>query len=283
MSLKFLHEASARKLSRENVWIRVLFFMTLQDIVLISSLMTLYFLVNSQNCCYKVGMIRRFISFLLTLLCSAMTIAGAAILYVYGAQAIKYLMQGGPAILGALAMLCFALMGLIFMGVFGYMCSRVLTVKMCVIQTLIAISLAAWGFYLNDKQTAEDHYLWPNEPVELQEGKSVTLTNLSDEKQATLLFKDSKGEHKEEMTYQSHTFYQGIYIAYSGQFSMYKDLDSKRTSGIIIVASPQPGRVLLGGGVIGALGSLLYMLYLLIFRCRGCKDKSVDAQPQEGL
>ncbi len=225
-------------------------------------------------------MIRRLISFLLTLLCSAMTLAGAAILYVYGAQSIKYLMQGGPAIMGALAMLCFAMMGLIFMGVFGYMCSRVLTVKMCVIQSLVALALAAWGFYLNHGQTVQQHYLWPNDVVELQEGRSVTLTDLTDDKTATLRFKDNKGEHSETLKNESRTFYKGDLVAFVGHFSMFKDEHSARENGIIIDVIPQPGRILLAGGVIGAIGSLFYMLFLLIFRRGGGKDKSVDESPQ---
>lgn len=57
------------------------------------------------------------------------TVTGAVMLAEYGAKAVEYAGIGGPMWAGAVGMGCVALTGVVFMAVFGFLCYRVMNVR----------------------------------------------------------------------------------------------------------------------------------------------------------
>lgn len=78
-------------------------------------------------------------------------VVGLVMLWSYAAQGIAFAEQGGPMWMGALAMFCTALSGLVFFAVFGYLTKRVMTRRLWLAGIHAALALLAVGVYVDYK------------------------------------------------------------------------------------------------------------------------------------
>lgn len=76
-------------------------------------------------------------------------VVGLVMLWSYAAQGINFAKQGGPMWMGALAMFCTALSGVVFFVVFGYLTKRVMTRRLWLAGIHAALALLAIGVYVD--------------------------------------------------------------------------------------------------------------------------------------
>lgn len=79
------------------------------------------------------------------------TVVGLVMLGSYASQGMVFARQGGPMWMGALAMFCTALSGLVFFAVFGYLTYRVMTRRLWLAGIHAALALLAIGVYVDYK------------------------------------------------------------------------------------------------------------------------------------
>lgn len=78
-------------------------------------------------------------------------VIGLVMLGSYASQGIEFARQGGPMWMGALAMFCTALSGVVFFVVFGYLTKRVMTRRLWLAGVHAALALLAVGVYVDYK------------------------------------------------------------------------------------------------------------------------------------
>lgn len=76
---------------------------------------------------------------------------GLVMLWSYASQGFAFAQQGGPMWMGALAMFCTALSGVVFFAVFGYLTYRVMTHRLWLAGIHAALALLAIGVYVDYK------------------------------------------------------------------------------------------------------------------------------------
>lgn len=76
-------------------------------------------------------------------------VIGLVMLWSYAAQGIEFAKQGGPMWMGALAMFCTALSGVVFFCVFGYLTWRVMTQRLWLAGIHASLALLAVGVYID--------------------------------------------------------------------------------------------------------------------------------------
>ncbi len=208
------------------------------------------------------------IRLLLALICSFFTVAGLAICFIYANRGFDYLGMAGGGYFGALAMFCYALMGLIFTGVFGYLAWRILTPRLCLVQALICLLVSTAGHICNQQHEPREHTLSPQQPHELD---GLTLTILETPAQdiaesIRLQTKDRKGQH-DQILIKGQTFdHKGYYITYS----------DVKDAAFQLKSHYQPGIFWMQVGNIGSLASIIACIVLL-FTLR--KKKPSSSQP----
>ena len=78
------------------------------------------------------------------------TVTGVNMLFQYGAKALEYAGIGGPMWAGAVGMGCVALTGVVFMGVFGFLCYRVMNHRLLWLAGLHwAVALLGIGAFID--------------------------------------------------------------------------------------------------------------------------------------
>lgn len=79
------------------------------------------------------------------------TVIGLVMMGRYTSQGIEFARQGGPMWMGALAMFCTALSGVVFFAVFGYLTYRVMTRRLWLAGIHAALTLLTIGVYVDYK------------------------------------------------------------------------------------------------------------------------------------
>ncbi len=90
------------------------------------------------------------------LFCCFMAGAGLVVIGEYGGKAVEYAAQGGTMWFGAIAMLCTAAVGLIFLGVFGFFTSRLMHRRLWLAGLHLAIVFVLAGAYIDHVAEVSD-------------------------------------------------------------------------------------------------------------------------------
>lgn len=83
------------------------------------------------------------------MLLAFLALAGVAVLLRYGAGAVDLAQKGGAMWAGAVGMGCTALTGLLFVAIFGYLATRLLTPRLWLAMAHVSVFLVALGAYLD--------------------------------------------------------------------------------------------------------------------------------------
>lgn len=83
------------------------------------------------------------------MLLAFLALAGVAVLFRYGAGAVELAQKGGAMWAGAVGMGCTALTGLLFVAIFGYLATRLLTPRLWLAMAHVSVFLVALGAYLD--------------------------------------------------------------------------------------------------------------------------------------
>ncbi len=195
---------------------------------------------------------KSFIRLLFLLICSFFTAAGIAILFIYGEKGFQFIDLPGGARFGALAYWSYALMGLLFTAVFGYLVTRIITPALALVQAGCFLLIATAGHLANQQYTETDHLisLDPEMKSPLQLGDmALYVTKLSPmgiEHAADITIKAGKGEHTQTLIMGQTISERGWYITYWGGFD----------DAISIACLYQPGGFWLRMGNIGCVLSI---------------------------
>ncbi len=198
------------------------------------------------------------IRLLLAVICSFLSVAGIAILWIFANRGLDYFYLGGGARFGALAMGCYALMGLIFTVVFGYLAYRILTPILCLLQALLCLLVATAGHVINQQHQPETHTLTPNTPLQWRTSSYIITESpaMGIEDSARLLTKDDKGEHESVILKDQRWEYRGCYAHYQ----------DKKGDQFTLELHYQPGTLWIKVGNIGCMLSIVSCILMLIFR-----------------
>ena len=137
------------------------------------------------------------------------TVTGLAMLVQYGTRAVEYACIGGPMWAGAVAMACTAICGVVFMGVFGFLCCRVMNQRILWLAGLHwAVGLLGLGAYAD--------MLWEVRiPVALPADARTEITELQAEDGSRyplgfrLRVDKFEVSHYDDATYAVYSFEQG--------------------------------------------------------------------------
>lgn len=103
--------------------------------------------------CTAVAVRGNVLRFVLGMLFLYMAGVGVAAICLYGWQGILYCMQGGVMIAGAVGQFCIALVGAIFLCVFGFLTTRVMTRSLWPAGICLGLALLAAGVAVNARYT----------------------------------------------------------------------------------------------------------------------------------
>ncbi len=88
-------------------------------------------------------------------------VIGLVMVWSYGKQGLIFAEQGGPMWMGAIAMFCTALSGLVFFTVFGYLTKRVMNRRLWLGGIHVALTVLAIGLYVDYKYEVRAVLLLP--------------------------------------------------------------------------------------------------------------------------
>ncbi|MDO4817883.1 MAG: cytochrome c biogenesis protein ResB [Akkermansia sp.] len=78
-----------------------------------------------------------------------MAVVGLVVLRTYGLKGIEYCIQGGPMIFGAVGQFCYALVGVIFTAVFGYLVSRIMNRRLWLAGLHLCVAAVVCGAFID--------------------------------------------------------------------------------------------------------------------------------------
>ncbi len=215
---------------------------------------------------------KSFIRLLFLLICSFFTAAGIAILFIYGEKGFQFIDLPGGARFGAIAYWSYALMGLLFTAVFGYLVTRIITPALALVQAGCFLLIATAGHLANQQYTETDHLVSLDSemksPLQLDEMK-LYLTKLNVigiQHAADITIKAGKGEHTQTLIMGQTISERGWNITYWGSFD----------DAISIACLYQPGSFWMRVGNIGCVLSIAASGLCLLMRKKKTPASSQD-------